>query len=195
MFVLKRESSTAKKRQLLEAEGLNLMKVKRTSRFGFTLVEILIVVTIIGIAGAVVVPQMTRTGSLTIQAAGRIIIADLLVAQNEAIANQATRQVVFDLANNRYRIADGDGKTIGMNWKSGDASAGNYVTDFEDDSRFEGVKIINAAFGGDSAIEFDALGGPDTNGFIDIQYGTGSDMVQYRIKIAPLTGRVTIAPL
>ena len=157
----------------------------------FTLVEVLVVVAIIAIAGAVVVPSMTNTGSLNVQAGARIIIADLLYAQNEAITQQKSRKVVFDITNNNYRLATADGTTLGVNWKSGVAAAGNYIVDFNTDSRFSGVKMESATFGDDAEIVFDALGAPDTGGTVDIVFG----QFRYRVTVAAMTGRVTVAPV
>ncbi|MEX0777598.1 MAG: GspH/FimT family pseudopilin [Phycisphaeraceae bacterium] len=156
-------------------------------RRGFTLVEVLIVVTIIGIAGAVIVPHMLTTGSLGIQAAGRMVIADLLYAQNEAIAQQSPCRVVFDPPNNRYYLTDGAGNVMSTSWK-GDG-LGNYVVNFNEDSRFAGVTISAAEFDDTLIVEFDALGAPTNGGTIDLT----ADGFHYRVSVADITGRVTIA--
>ncbi len=155
---------------------------------GFTLIEVLVVVVIIAIAGAIIVPQMLNTGSLTVQGASRIIIADLLFAQNEAIAQQRPRRMVFDVTHNRYQITDEKDQVVSVSWKAG--STANYVIDFSKDNRFQGVRLVSADFGGTGGVEFDALGSPDRGGSIVLQAGT----VRYRIKVAAITGRVTIAP-
>lgn len=158
------------------------------SRGGYTLVEILIVVTILGIAAAVVVPQMLAAGTLGVQAAARIIIADILYAQNDAIAQQRTRRVVFEPANERYSLVDENGAVLTARWMSG--SANNYVVDFTSDSRFAGVEIVSANFGGTTplVLEFDALGGPLNGGTVEIVF---QDQ-RYRVTVASFTGRVTV---
>src|SRR5690554_6343777 len=116
---------------------------------GYTLIEVLVVVTIIGIAGGIVVPHMMRSGSLGVQAAARMIIGDIMIAQNEAIAKQSTRQVVFAPGDNRYSITDGAGTPAIATWRGGTAGNG-YVVNLGADSRFEGVRIVSADFGGES---------------------------------------------
>jgi prepilin-type N-terminal cleavage/methylation domain-containing protein len=160
---------------------------------GYSLIEVLVVVAIIGIAGAVIVPQMLQAGSLNVQGAGRLVIADLLYAQNDAIAQQATRMVVFDTNNNRYRLTDATGATLTVNWKGGASSAGNYIVDFTGDSRFAGVKMTAASFGASNTntVQFDALGSTKDGGTVDLVAGN----FHYRISVAAITGRVNIAPV
>jgi prepilin-type N-terminal cleavage/methylation domain-containing protein len=156
---------------------------------GFTLVEVLAVVVIMGIAAAIVVPQMLAAGTMGVQAAARMVISDLLYAQNEAIAQQAARRVVFDVANNSYRITDASDTTLSVSWKNG--SAENYIVDFANDSRFSGVTLQSADFGGTATIEFDDLGGPNSGGTIELVFKN----IRYRVTVAAFTGRVTVAKL
>ena len=144
---------------------------------------------IMGIAAAIVVPQMLSAGTLGIQAAARMVIADILYAQNEAIAQQSPRRVVFDTANDLYRLTDGAGTTLSVNWK-GDG-LGNYVVDLSSDSRFQGVMLTSAAFGGTAVLEFDDLGTPISGGSVELEF----DENRYRVTVAAFTGRVTVERL
>jgi len=154
---------------------------------GYTLVEVLIIVVILGIAAAVIVPQMLAAGSLGVQAAARVIIADILFAQNDAIAKQRTRKVVFDSANESYSLVDENDAVISANWKGGGP---DYVVSFIDDTRFQGVVIVSADFGGATpqTLEFDDLGGPLNGGTVEIEFQGR----RYRITVASFTGRVTV---
>jgi type II secretion system protein H len=153
----------------------------------FTLIEVLVVLTIVGIAAAVVVPHMMDMGTTRIQAAARSIIADILYAQNDAIALQSPRSLVFDLTNNQYELTDDDGATLAAPARSG----GLYQIDFSSDKRFTGVTLSSAAFDGGLALTFDALGSPSAGGQIDLAAGD----TRYRISVAAFTGRVTITQL
>ena len=161
----------------------------RRRTHGYTLVEVLLVVAILGLVAAAVVPSMLTAGAMGVQAAARVIVADLLYAQNEAIADQAERSVVFDVANNRYRLADESGNTLTASWISGQAN--NYTVDFSNDRRFQGVTITAVDFESGSTIGFDALGTPTVGGSITIEYERRS----YRIDVASFTGRVTVTKL
>lgn len=73
---------------------------------GFTLVEILCVVIIIGIAGAIIVPQIQSRDDLKAASAARALVADLVYAQNMAITNQTPHFVAFDGASQQYTLSD-----------------------------------------------------------------------------------------
>lgn len=155
----------------------------------FTLVEVLVVVVIIGIAGAIIVPQMTRAGSMQIQAAGRMVIADVLHAQNEAMARAEPIKLVFETTNNRYYLTDQNDAKLESSWRMGDSGSGNFIVDFSQDNRFSGVRLTAAGLGADQTVVFDPLGAPDTGGTVTLQ----SSVDTYVVTIAEFTGRVTIA--
>ena len=153
----------------------------------YTLIEVLVVVMIIGIAGAIVVPHMPTVSSMGVQAAGRMIIADIIFAQNDAVAHQKPRKVIFDTANGSYRITDANENPIAASWKGG----AEYVVAVTGDSRFEGVTLANADFGATATLEFDDLGTSINGGTIDVI----ANEFQYRITVATFTGRLTIEPI
>ena len=166
---------------------------RRRNKTGYTLVEVLVTVTVMGLAAAIIVPNMLQAGTLGVQAGARIIIADLLFAQNEAMAQQSTRRVVFDTDNNSYRVERYDSSTsawvLEFNPSQGAGNnQQNYEVDFNEDSRFNGVEIVSAEFNDTSTIEFDDLGNPSSGGTIEIRF----EEHRYEIKVAPFTGRVTV---
>ena len=112
-------------------------------RRGYTLVELLITITVLGIAAAVAVPMMGDSGVLRVQAAVRTLVADLTTAQSDAIALQRGRAVTFDIANNRWSIIAVRGTSI------------NAATDTlqsttlgSNNSDFGGAELSNADFAG-----------------------------------------------
>ena len=149
----------------------------------FTLIEILVVIVILGIAAAMVVPQLNNTGSLGVQGAARMIVSDLLYAQNEAISRQSSFKFTFDKTNNKYTLFDSEDNVVNVNWKGGD-----FVSDFEKDTRFQGIRIESVSFNSTSSISFDELGAPSSGGTIEVIGGTD----KYRITVAEFTGRVSI---
>lgn len=170
------------------------MTTRKRLNAGYTLIEVLIVVTIMGFAAAIIVPNMLQGGSLGVQAGARMIIADLLFAQNEAMAQQSTRRMVFDTDNNSYRVEKYDsGASAWVLEYNPSAGMGNnqqnYEIDFEEDGRFKGIEIVTADFNGSDTVEFDDLGNPSSGGSIELRF----EDHRYEITVAPFTGRVTVA--
>ncbi|MEM9415531.1 MAG: GspH/FimT family pseudopilin [Planctomycetota bacterium] len=167
----------------------------RRKRNAYTLVEVLITVTIMGLAAAVVVPNMLHGGTLGVQAGARMIVADTLYAQNEAMAQNEVRRVFFNPTGNSYTVQHYD--TTAAAWVAdqnpvlGGNATTNYIIDFDTDSRFQGVEIVSADFGGETWVEFDDLGNPSSGGTVRLQFG----QYRYEIRIAPFSGRLTVNAL
>ncbi|MEM6334055.1 MAG: type II secretion system protein [Planctomycetota bacterium] len=167
----------------------------RPRRRGYTLIEVLVTVTVLALASAVVVPSLLRSGELGLQAAARMVIADTLFTQNDAIAYQAPRRIVFDVSNNEYRLEEGVADNIGnITWSVMDGrlqggGGGEYLVDFDTDNRFDGVVLIAADFNGSEMVSFDVLGGPSSGGFVRLRF----EGEVYRIEVAEFTGRVSVS--
>ena len=172
-------------------------------RRAFTLVEVLVVVAILGIAGLIVVPSLSQAGQLGAQGAIRQVIADLLIAQNEAIATQRVHQLRFRPADaagvaraNAYRLEEADGTLLRRNVRGGGSA--EWLIDFDaPGSSFVGVEVVRLAPAGATLIGFDELGSPTTaDGSAHLtEIDLAFNGTTYRIQITPLTGRVTVERL
>lgn len=171
----------------------------RTSPRGYTLVEVLIVVTFLGLAGMLIVPAMGQTGVLRTQAAVRTIVSDITFAQSDALAYQQGRAIVFDTDRNIYTLVEVVGNTIDVENNAIFDPGGidqRYVVDFND-ADFGGAIIQNASFDDDATLIFDPLGGPVLTAGSEVPSDGGSiDVVgsgtTFRINVAAFTGRVTV---
>jgi prepilin-type N-terminal cleavage/methylation domain-containing protein len=75
----------------------------RTDRAGFTLIEAVMVVTIIGIVAGMAIPKAGYSTYLA-NSGARVLSTTLSYAQRQAISQQADIRVAFDVANNQIRV-------------------------------------------------------------------------------------------
>lgn len=186
---------------------------------GYTLIELVVTLAILGIAGTMVIPAMTQSGVLRTQAAVRTIVADITFAQGDALAYQERRAIWFNRfgvpgdggytyeEGNGYVLAEVEGPVLDLETDAmfdPDSLDRPYFRDFgavdrnrETWNKYGGVTIENIDFNGGETLIFDELGGPVEN-LTGPEPGNGgslevrSEMASFRISVAPFTGRVTV---
>ena len=173
------------------------------ARSGFTLVEILAVIVILGIASAIVIPQIGTRDDMRVKAATRTLIADLIYAQNLAISTGQTVYVRFDVADNKYSLltAPANTKPDKGDLVSHPISQAGYITRFGSGARgWEQVTIASAVMNGidtnfrpEFTVGFDEIGSPhvwcyDVDQRNDLNDGT------IVLKAGQFTSEVTISP-
>ena len=185
---------------------------------GYTLVEMIVVVAVLGIAGTLLIPNLIDRSTFAIQAAARSVVSEMVFAQSDALANQEFRRVQFIKApvgqdghigfcimrvtpENFSHPYDPDtaehiSPTDGV--LSGD---GRSIVDFTGDDRFGDVRISSVSIdSGLDYITFDEFGGtvassggaPGTGGEVVLEARDGQ---RYLVAIAPFTGKTTVEVL
>ncbi len=159
-------------------------------RHAFTMVELLIVVLLMGIAAAVAVPLLTQTNATRLQAAARLLIADLGFAQVESITHAGdTCVVTFDTATATYTIARKSAPATPIT-NPGDNRP--YTTTFGAGRAAEmaGVTIQGYSLDSDNVLGFGILGETDqaTAATITLQAGTST----LTIQVDPTTGEASL---
>jgi prepilin-type N-terminal cleavage/methylation domain-containing protein len=157
----------------------------------YTLIEILIVVVMLGVASALAMPSLRSTDALRVQSTVRAIVSDITYAQSDALARQQSRAMVFDTTNNKYSIVEVHGATLSPTTDT------IYAVDLNNERKFHSSKLVNASFDGSNILVFDELGGPVTgpgsstpgNGGTIKVTGSGET---YTITVEAYTGRVSV---
>jgi len=184
--------------------------VRRAFQRAYTLIEVLIVVAILGLAAAVLIPSMSGRGDFDTQAAVRALISDISFAQSDALANQSFRRIHFyengngwcllklneDELNDAFDPATAEYVADPL---KGGARGGAYAVDFSQDNRFVSVRLEGVSIdGGRRQLTFDELGGTVTSGGLP---GTGGSLIlrspdaAYRLELSPITGKVRVTRL
>lgn len=174
------------------------VSVSQFHRRGFTLLELLAVVAILGIAAAMLIPSMSQTGILRVQAAVRTIVSDITFIQSDAVAFQERRAIIFDVDTSTYRLVMVPGNTIDAELNTmydPGRQGGRYIVDFTD-KVYGGARITDANFDGENVLIFDAMGGPVADAASD-EPGSGGTITvvgsgsTFEVSIEAFTGRVT----
>jgi prepilin-type N-terminal cleavage/methylation domain-containing protein len=142
--------------------------VVRAHRPGFTLVELVIVVLILGILGSVATPRYLETlANYRTNATARRIVADLQIAKSRARQTSTSQAIVFYVVENRYEITT-------MN----DLDHAKKVYEHRFGEGVSQAKLVSASFGGSSTLAFDLYGQPSSAGTIVINAGSGNHTIQ-----------------
>src|SRR4051812_46986306 len=131
----------------------------RQSRRAFTLIEILMVVTIIAIASAIIVPQIGTRDDLKQAAGARVVMADLIWAQNRAISTQQKQYIIF--SGQSYTLWYKD-STNTLKKNSHPVTHNEYTTSFGvKNTPMADVSISGTpSFAGKNSLCFDEMGTP-----------------------------------
>lgn len=161
----------------------------------YTLIEVLVVVTILGILGALIVPQMSSAGVLRAQSAVRTLVSDITFAQSDAMAFQRGRAIVFDVENNSYTVVEVTGPELDTVNDVLSVTGRELRVSFSDPV-FGGARLASADIDGGAVLIFDEMGAPVTvpqgnapsaGGMIILE----SPFESYWIAVDGFTGYVT----
>lgn len=194
----------------------SLMNARTMLKRGYTLVELLIVVAVLGLAGALLVPILGDRGDFDTQGAVRRLAADLMFAQSDALANQEHRRLIFlpdpdasgqylgwaivKLRESELGLAfDADTARYVSDPLAGAGQDGRFIVNLKSDERFGGTFVASVELDGGAAfVTYDELGGTVTS---TGQPGSGGEIVLrggssvYRVTIDGVTGKVSLADI
>jgi prepilin-type N-terminal cleavage/methylation domain-containing protein len=183
-------------------------RLSNSVRSAYTLVELVIVMTILGIAAVLLIPHMSDRGDTEIQAAARQLVADISWAQCDAVAGQGFRRLHFYNDGRGWCLVTVDDSTFTTTFNEATAifaedpwrtrrGGGDFIVDFVADERFHNVQVVDVTTAeGGRDLTFDRLGGtvaaPGLGaGAASVQLSDGNDT--WQVNIAPVTGRVAVA--
>lgn len=162
---------------------------------GFTLVELIVVIVILGIAAAIVVPMASSASGMQLRAAANMVAADLEYAKSLAIGTGQKHGWKFtDSKSYEIVIVNPDNTTSVVRHPVKESF--DYIVNFAGDGRLDQVSITSVDFDGGNIVGFDYLGTPSNSssglvseGVITLTAGG----VSKTVRVQPVTGFVTIS--
>ncbi len=135
-----------------------------TSKSGFTLVELVLIISIIGILAVITMPKIGDiTDDIREKAVSERIVEDINYIRNYAISRHDTTWLVVEPAQNRYALFVGP--SAGSRTLIPDPET-NELDTLDLDTEYTGVGITSASFGAGSEVSFNFWGTPSNAGTI-----------------------------
>ncbi len=95
----------------MNLRGLNLnFSFRFSSCKGFTIIELIVVMSIIGILAVLTVPRLIDVGSISAKESGEMVAADIRKTQELAMADTVSHQIQFTNGSSSYVIDPGTAK-------------------------------------------------------------------------------------
>lgn len=138
------------------------------TRAGFTLLELLVVITIIGILSAVGIMSLPRD-KIQVREASRIISADILRARSEAIRLNTRVELAFNVTNDSYILNCSEDRDCDGEPDSSDvATVPTNILERRLGSEFPLADLSAASFISGASIWFDVRGLPNGAGSVTV---------------------------
>ncbi len=160
---------------------------------GFTMVELVLVLTLLGLLAWIAYPKFATYYEIKLDAAARRVAADLRYAQSQTIGTRTTYGLLFEPALGRYTVFTRTPATPATD--PADRSKPLRV-DFASRTEYRGVVLTSALFGSTPGVRFDYFGVPLDTAGVELA-SPGQVVLSYQgyadtVVVSPATGKVTV---
>lgn len=175
------------------------------SAHGFSLIEVLVVIVILGILAGLAIPYFNSTAIDQLQAGATIVVADVDYARNLAIANASEYRLTFAAADNRYQLTHSGSNSL-LNTLPTSPFKAPTDTSLTQTTRLDhlpigagGVRLLGAKLANAEVTEvrFGSLGNTtySADTLIWLTAGQGDSRRYIAVRVAPATGIATVDAL
>jgi prepilin-type N-terminal cleavage/methylation domain-containing protein len=160
--------------------------MKRILRKGFTLIEMVMVLVLVGTMAALAIPRFASFYSIKLDGSIKKVAADIRYCQQMAVSRHDNSRIVFSAANDIYTAEEQLAAGGGWSGLTDPFTRVNLIMNFRTDPQYKGIDITSANFNSSSTLQFDWQGVPVSGGSVTFSYMGNSRT----IIVANNTGRV-----
>jgi len=178
---------------------------RRRQAAGFSLIEILLVISIMAIVAGLVLPASDPSIHDQLQSAARIVVADLAYARSLAVTHNSSYRIDFELAENRYVLRH-SGAEAALDvlpqspWRNPEDRPDEHVVDLDElphvgiAARIAAVAEAGSLLRPVNNVEFGPLGEVTRPAYTVIWLGGGKGHSQryVAVYVNPVSGLATI---
>jgi prepilin-type N-terminal cleavage/methylation domain-containing protein len=144
----------------------------RSRTGGFTLLELLVALALIGLVASLAIPAFFERGVITLDSASRLLAEDLRAAQNRAAFLELEVRVVFREDGDGYSVIGPDGELL-----EAPGHDGPFERRYAGYGMFDGVAIHSVDMA-ERTLVYDASGHPASGGRIIVGYRDDARLVE-----------------
>ncbi|MCX7926698.1 MAG: type II secretion system GspH family protein [Candidatus Omnitrophica bacterium] len=172
----------------LNSKDENKEEKQSVLKEGFTIIELIMVMVIIGILSALAIPRIDSFNTIRLAGGANKLIADIRYIQQLAVAQHTNTRIIFNISQDYY-VAEQLNKTTGI-WKevSDPFTRAPLIMNYKTDPQYAGIDIVEANFGGLSELQFNWQGSPSNGGIVRLALRDN----QRRVKVLSGTGTVEL---
>ncbi len=171
---------------------------------GFTLVELLIVISLMAVLAGLVLPKSNATVPDQLRSAAQMLAADMAYARSLAVTNGSRYRVTFDFRRQRY-VIEHTGTNPDLEklppspFRDPNDPPDQHIVSMDElphlamPVRLEAAGIAGGTIGKTDSVEFDSLGETTAKAYTLLWLSAGEGVTKryFHLQVNPITGLVT----